>query len=86
MLARDRIAEASVLEYVRVSYVYLLMQTFRHLSPHAIKVFVYITQLIYLQRLFGSVVSVGRGVARDDIDSVITAILVGEYTGSGRKP
>jgi hypothetical protein len=63
------------------------MQTFRHLSPYAIKVLVYITQLIYLQRLFGSVVSVGRGVARDDIlvDSVITAISVGEYTGSGRK-
>ena len=54
-LCRYTIGYVIVLEYVKVSYIYLLTQTFRHLSPYAIRVLVYITQLIYLQRLLALV-------------------------------
>ena len=50
-LCRYTIGYVIVLEYVEVSCIYFLTQTFRHLSPYAIKVLVYITQLICLQRL-----------------------------------
>ena len=50
-LCRYTIGYVIFLEYVKVSCIYVLTQTFRHLSPYAIKVLVYITQLISLQRL-----------------------------------